>query len=208
MVNQLEYNSERTGLKIPEYGRHIQKMVDHCTGLEDAEKRQKMANDIVEIMANLQPDSYAIYDLKSKLWDQLFIMSDFKIRVKSPYKQPDIEKLSAKPSPLSYPKRHGKYRYYGQNVIKLIEKVAAMEPGDQKQQNVYMVANYMKKLYLRWNKDSVPDEVIIGHLLDISKSKISWDIKKPLLDSRKPNPSKNNHKKRSKNEKKLQSQIT
>ena len=43
MIDSLEYNTERTGLIIPEYGRHIQKMVDQAISCPDKNERNKMA---------------------------------------------------------------------------------------------------------------------------------------------------------------------
>ena len=85
MEFDLEYNGERPHLIIPEYGRHIQKLIDHCILIEDVEERNKMAKAIVDVMGNLQPHLRDVPDFKHKLWDQLFIMSDFKLEVESPY---------------------------------------------------------------------------------------------------------------------------
>ena len=85
MEYHLENNSERSHLIIPEYGRHVQKMVNHCVALEDNEERNKMAKAIVDVMGNLQPHLRDVPDFKHKLWDQLFIISDFKLDVESPY---------------------------------------------------------------------------------------------------------------------------
>ena len=101
MEFELEYNCERPHLIIPEYGRHIQKLIDHCIALEDIEERNTMAKAIVDVMGNLQPHLRDVPDFKHKLWDQLFIMSDFKLEVDSPYEKPEREVLQAKPEALS-----------------------------------------------------------------------------------------------------------
>ena len=88
---ELEYNSEREHLIIPEYGRHIQKLLNYCVAIEDVVERNKMANAIVDVMGNLQPHLRDVPDFKHKLWDQLFIMSDYKLEVDSPYPKPEIE---------------------------------------------------------------------------------------------------------------------
>ena len=85
MTFDLEYNSERPLMIIPEYGRHIQKLVDHCLAIETKEERDKMAKAIVDVMGNLQPHLRDVPDFKHKLWDQLYIMADFKLDVESPY---------------------------------------------------------------------------------------------------------------------------
>ncbi len=169
---ELEYNSERSNLIIPEYGRHLQKMVNHCVSLEDAEERNKMAKAIVNVMGNLQPHLRDVPDFKHKLWDQLFIISDFKLEAESPYPQPSREELQAKPEPLLYPKTASKFRFYGNNIQTMIDVANSWEDGDAREGLLYVIANHMKKCYLNWNKDTVDDEVIFNHLNELSNGKI------------------------------------
>ena len=110
MTFDLEYNSERPLMIIPEYGRHIQKLVDHCVALETKEARDKMAKSIVDVMGNLQPHLRDVPDFKHKLWDQLYIMSDFQLDAESPYPKPSKEELQEKPEALAYPKSASRYR--------------------------------------------------------------------------------------------------
>ena len=51
----LEYNSERSQLALPEYGRNIQQMVNHCLTIEDREERTRCAYSIVQVMGNIVP---------------------------------------------------------------------------------------------------------------------------------------------------------
>ena len=205
MTFDLEYNSERTLMIIPEYGRHIQKLVNHCVALETKGERNKMAKAIVDVMGNLQPHLRDVPDFKHKLWDQLFIMSDFKLDADSPYQQPSKEELQEKPEPLAYPKSASKYRYYGKNIQTMIDVALSWDEGEMKQALVFTIANHMKKCYLNWNKDTVDDAVIFNHLYDLSEGKI--DLRnsdeqlsetKSLLRKRNTqgqNHSRNNHKK-------------
>lgn len=172
MTFDLEYNSERPLMIIPEYGRHIQKLVDHCLALETKEERDKMAKSIVDVMGNLQPHLRDVPDFKHKLWDQLYIMADFKLDVESPYPQPSKEELREKPKGLAYPKSASRYRYYGNNIQTMIDTALGWEDGDKKEALVFTIANHMKKCYLNWNKDTVDDPVIFKHLFDLSDGKI------------------------------------
>lgn len=172
MKFDLEYNSERSHLIIPEYGRHLQKLVGHCIALEDDEERNKMAKAIVNVMGNLQPHLRDVPDFKHKLWDQLFIMSDFKLEAESPYSRPSKEELAEKPEPLPYPKSASKYRFYGNNIQTMIDVVLSWEEGDAREGLTYVIANHMKKCYLNWNKDTVDDRVIFNHLNDLTDGKI------------------------------------
>lgn len=172
MTFDLEYNSERSNLIIPEYGRHIQKLVNHCVSLEDKDERNKMAKAIVNVMGNLQPHLRDVPDFKHKLWDQLFIMSDFKLEAESPYPQPSREELSEKPESLPYPKTASKYRFYGNNIQTMIDVANSWEDGEEREGLTYVIANHMKKCYLNWNKDTVEDAVIFTHLFELSEGKI------------------------------------
>lgn len=169
----LEYNSERPHLIIPEYGRHIQKLVDHCVALEEKEERNKMARAIVDVMGNLQPHLRDVPDFKHKLWDQLFIMSDFKLDVDSPYEKPEKEILYAKPEPLAYPTAASKYRFYGRNIQTMINTALTWDEGEAREALYFAIANHMKKCYLNWNKDTVEDTVIFDHLSELSGGKIN-----------------------------------
>lgn len=168
----LEYNSERSTLIIPEYGRHVQKLVNHCVALENEEEKEKMAYAIIDVMGNLQPHLRDVPDFKHKLWDQLFIMSKFKLEVKSPYEKLTIEEVNAKPEKLEYPKSATKYKFYGNNIQTMINVALEWEEGELKEALVLNIANHMKKCYLNWNKDTVDDAVIFNHLNELSKKEI------------------------------------
>jgi hypothetical protein len=173
LTNYLEYNSERNQLVIPEYGRHVQKMVEHCLEEKDKTKRTQMAHAIVEVMANINPNHRDANDFQQKLWDQLFIISDFKLDVDAPFDMPDKEELYRKPEPLPYPQNHPKYRFYGNNISRMINEAIKVEDGKLKEALVYTIANHMKKCFLNWNRDSVKDSVIFKHLEELSDGKLT-----------------------------------
>lgn len=172
-VAQIEYNTERTKLIIPEYGRHIQKMVDQAIATEDREERNKIAKSIIAVMGNLNPHLRDVPDFQPMLWDQLFIISDFKLDVDSPYPIPSREELMERPEPLGYPQNHPKYRFYGNNIKRMIDVAVSWEDGDKKEGLILTIANHMKKCFLNWNKDTVEDDVIFGHLFELSEGKIN-----------------------------------
>lgn len=185
MEFDLEYNSERPHLIIPEYGRHIQKLIDYCVKIEDDEERDKMAKAIVDVMGNLQPHLRDVPDFKHKLWDQLFIMSDFKLNVTPPFGKIDREIFEEKPEPLAYPKSATKYKFYGTNIQTMIDTALTWEKGEQREALYFAIANHMKKCYLNWNKDTVEDSVIFKHLLDLSDGKINLEpLNEELTESR------------------------
>ena len=171
-VENLEYNTERPKLIIPEYGRHFQKMVDHAVSIEDDAERNKVAKAIISVMGNLQPHLRDVPDFQHKLWDQLFIMSDFQLEVDSPFPKPLKEVLQARPDPLEYPQNHPKYRFYGNNIKRMIDVAIKWEKGDMRDGLELAIGNHMKKCYLNWNKDTVDDKVIFKHLLELSDGQI------------------------------------
>lgn len=172
-INALEYNSERPKLIIPEYGRHLQKLIEQAVELEDREERNKAAKYIISVMGSLNPHLRDVPDFQHKLWDQIFIMSDFKLDVDSPYPIPSKEMLEQKPERLGYPQNFPKYRFYGNNITNMIEVANKWEDGELKTALIMVIANHMKKSYLSWNKDTVKDEVIFEHLLELSGGKIN-----------------------------------
>jgi len=185
LIENLEYNSDREYLIIPEYGRHIHKMVNQAIECNNKGERNNMAKAIIGVMGNLNPHLRDVPDFQHKLWDQLFIMSQFKLDVDSPYPKPSKEIFEQKPEKLNYPQNHPKYRFYGNNIKKMIDVAVSWEDGEMKSQLVYVIANHMKKCFLNWNKDTVEDSVIYEHLFELSNGKISLDSSSPALSDSK-----------------------
>lgn len=184
MIDDIEYNTEREHLIIPEYGRHIQKMINHAKAQETKEERNKLAKSIIAVMGNMQPHLRDVADFQHKLWDQLFIMSNFELDADSPYGAPSKEELSERPQPLKYPQNFPKYRFYGNNIKTMIDVANTWEDGEMKEALTYTIANHMKKCFLNWNKDTVEDAIIYGHLYELSDGKIDLrDSKEDLSDS-------------------------
>jgi hypothetical protein len=178
-MESLKYNSDRSDLIIPEYGRHIHLMVDQIIDIKDKDERNQKAKAIIDVMGNLNPHLRDIPDFQHKLWDQLFIMSDFELDVDSPFEKPEAELLSKKPKPLDYPNNPPKYRFYGSNLKKMIDAATTWEEGEMKDALVFNIANHMKKCFLNWNKDTVDDKIIFEHLKELSEEKLS--VKEELL---------------------------
>ena len=184
MIEDIEYNTERPKLIIPEYGRHMQKMVDQAVATEDREERNKIAKSIIAVMGNLNPHLRDVPDFQPMLWDQLFIISDFKLDVESPFPIPTREELAERPEPLEYPQNFPRYRFYGNNIKRMIDVAVSWEEGDKRDGLILTIANHMKKCFLNWNKDTVDDRVIFNHLFELSDGKIDYkDSKEDLTDS-------------------------
>ena len=171
-METLQYNTKRKQLIIPEYGRHIHLMIEQTMAESDAEERNKKAKAIIGVMGNLNPHLRDVPDFQHKLWDQFFIMADFDIDVDCPYEKPEKEVLNAKPNKLAYPQNFPKYRFYGNNIKRMIDVASNWDENELKEVLVFTIANHMKKSFLSWNKDSVEDAVIMAHLDELSEGKL------------------------------------
>ncbi len=184
-----DYNSQRKKLILPEYGRHIQKMVDYVSTIEDPEERNRMARILISVMGNLNPHLRDINDFKHKLWDHLHVISDFKIDIDSPYPKPSRDTINEPPKPIDYPAHPIRIKHYGRVIEQMVKDVAEMEDGPVKTFYITSVANQMKKAYLTWNKDAVSDETIIRDLESLSDGKIRLSLNTKLMDTREFKPS-------------------
>jgi len=179
-----DYNTQRKHLVLPEYGRNIQKMVDHLLTIEDREERNKAARAIISIMGNMNPHLRDVSDFKHKLWDHLAIMSDFKLDIDSPYEQPTPEILYEKPKPIPRINYDIKYKHYGRIIELLIKEAADYPEGEEREALIRLVANHMKKCYLTWNREVVNDDVIFNDLKILSKGKIIIDQDMKLSETK------------------------
>jgi len=169
---QMEYNTQMPKLIIPEYGRNIQKLIEYACTLKSKEERTNVAHAIIAIMGRLNPMLRDITDFRHKLWDHLFIISNFKLDVDSPYPVPSKEILTTKPERVKYPAAKMKFKHYGKAVERLIEKASDMKNSEEKTAFIEAIANLMKKSYLVWNRDTVADTVILQELETLSKGKL------------------------------------
>lgn len=169
----MEYNTSRNKLVIPEYGRNVQKMVEYALALEDRDKRNELANFIVRIMTQMHIGSGNYGDYTHKIWDHLFIISDFKLDVDAPYPMPDPNKIQARPEQIAYSDGKIRYKTYGRNLEKIVDKAIEFEEGEEKEELIKLIASNLKKAYLNWNRTSVEDVQILEDLEKISGGKLT-----------------------------------
>ena len=170
----MEYNTTRNEMVMREYGRHIQKMIEHVLTIEDDERRQQNAFAVIELMGFLNPHLKNVDDFRHKLWDHLFLISDFKLDVSSPYPIPTRETLKGKPKPLPYPKRHPKYSHLGRNLEDIIQKGLKEENPEKRLGFANAVAYYMKLAYNNWHKELVHDDAIQSELTIITEGQLEF----------------------------------
>ena len=168
----MEYNTTRPQLHMHEYGRIIQQLVERCKELPTKEERNEMAVAIVDFMGQRNPQLRDEENYKHKLWDHLYILSNYDLDVDSPYPFPTVEELNEKPKKMEYPKLQGDFKFYGKSILQLIDKAIELEAGDEKDALIQVIANNMKKSYNVYNKEHVQDEVIFRHLKDLSENRL------------------------------------
>lgn len=169
---RMKYNTQEEKLVLPEYGRNIQNMVNHCVTIQDRDERKQCADSIINVMGNMFPHLRDVNDFKHILWDHLAIMADFKLDIDYPYEIVKKENLYTRPPRIPYNNSRIRYRHYGKTLERMIQKATEYEPGPQKDQLVRLLATQMKKSFLTWNKETVDDRKIFKDLDELSDGKI------------------------------------
>lgn len=182
-ISSLEYNTERSLMVIPEYGRNVQNMIDYCLTIADREERSKCAKAIIKVMAKVKPQLKEVEDYDQKLWDHLFIMSNFELDIDSPYPKPTADFFNKKPEKIPYPHNNIKYGHYGIIMENLIKAATKLEDGEEKKFLTKRIANLLKTSYLLWNRNTVNNEVIVKHLEEFSNGELTIEAKE-LTDSK------------------------
>jgi len=175
-IEGLDYNTQREKLVLPEYGREVQKMVEHAITLPEKSERQRCAETIVGIMARMYPQNRESADYKQKLWDHLALMSNFKLDIDYPYDVTQALKITTKPEPVSYPNTKIPVRHYGKMMFEMFEKLKTMKPGKERDTLVRIVANQMKRSLLLWSHGSCDDEKVASDLARYTDGKIQLDL--------------------------------
>lgn len=184
-----DYNTSRSGVILKEYGRNVQKLAEHIMTIEDRQKRTRYSTTLIELMRQLNPSVRENNETTQKLWDDLFIMTNFELDVDAPYPMPEVDILTKKPKRLSYNTDPVKYKHYGKNIEKLIEKAIATESEEERKAAIIHVGKLMKGFYQTWNKEGVDDDVIVNNMKEMSGGKLEVSLdevrKNNLFDSQK-----------------------
>ena len=170
-ITTMQYNTQKEKLLLPEYGRNIQNMVDHCVAIADPEERRRCAYAVIDIMGNLFPHLRDVNNFKHILWDHLAIMSDFQLDIEYPYEVIKKEDLYSAPGHLDYSRPTMRFRHYGKILERMVKIASDMEEGEPREQLIRMLLAQMKRSYSQWNKEA-DDEKIFHDLRDLSKGKI------------------------------------
>ncbi len=168
----MEYNTARPQMIIPEYGRHVQKMAQHLLTIKSKKERTAASEVIIQTMTQVHPYAKDSEELRRKLWDHLYIITDYKLDVDGPYPKPSPDMFESKPKRLQYPASTLKYKHYGKITSELIKKAVKLKDGGEKDALVESIAILMKKAFMMWNKSSVSDSVIVKDLREMSQGEL------------------------------------
>jgi len=184
MVMNYDYNTQRKRMALPEYGRNVQKMVDHIKTIQDRNERNRAARTIIQIMGNLNPHLRDVGDFKHKLWDHLALIANFELDIDPPYPIPEPSKFVEKPKQVPYRQGDIRFLHYGRIIGLLIDYASKMEDGGEKVYLTSLILNQMKKSYVTWNRSQVSDEVIIGDMKVLSGGRLKMTEGIKILEVR------------------------
>lgn len=174
-----DYNSTRKNLRLPEYGRLVQDMVDYALTLTDREKRQHYAEAIVGVMVGLNPKMKDVTDYQHKIWDHLAYMADYKLDIDYPFEITEHRDGMKKPEKLSYPKGHIRFRHYGRLVERAMEELKTMPEGSERDELTRLIANRMKRNLADWKGDGVEDTKVARDIAFYTEGHVHPDFEEP-----------------------------
>lgn len=169
---ELEYNTQLEQIRLSEYGRSVQGLVDHLKTIEDKEQRNRMARTIFQVMINLNPSVKELDNYQQKLWDHIHIMGNYELDIDSEFPKPSPESLTAKPDPIEYKTALTRYRFYGRNLIEMIDGAKDLPDSDIKRSYINYIASFMVNSSNSWNDENLGPEQVAQHLADLSGGKI------------------------------------
>ena len=171
----MEYNTDKTALRLREYGRNVQHMANYAKDLSDNEEKKKWAELIVQVMSQLNPSVRSMEDYKTKLWQHIGIIAEGSLVEFAPEGSVPSEETeeTASSNQVVYPTTNAKERHYGSHIVQLVQKVSAMEEGEKKEDGKLIIANYMKLVSVKWSRGHVSDQVIKNDLNRLSEGKLT-----------------------------------
>lgn len=173
-----EYNTQREQIKLKEYGRNVQKLVNYIRTIPDKDKRTEMSTTLIELIKQLAPTVKEAFENPQRIWDDLYIIADFNFDINSPYPVPNPETVFKKPQTMAYPQSRVRYRHYGKNIEKLIVEAMAKEDAKEREDAVIYLGKLMKTFHGNWNKETIDDSVIIKDIEKMSDGKLTLSLDK------------------------------
>lgn len=178
-----EYNSQRPLIILKEYGRNIQKIVEHIRTIDDKAKRTELSYTLIELIKQLNPTVRESVENPQRLWDDLFIIADFNLDVNNPFNPPEKDILSKRPMRVPYPQSEVRFKHYGKNIERLVKEALKKEDPQDKEDAVIYLGKLMKTFYGSWNKEILDDSVILKDIQLMSGGKLSMNLDKVREDN-------------------------
>ena len=175
-LKNMDYNTKRDKLILPEYGRGVQQMVEHCKTIADRNERMRCANSIIATMANMAEQTADKEDFQKKLWNHLAAIAQYNLDIDYPVEIERIDEEATPPEPIRYPQQRIRQRNYGAIVEKFTQQLTEMEPSKQRERLTYMVANHMKRDLSNWSTDSMSDERVADDMALYTDGAIQLDL--------------------------------
>ena len=178
-----EYNSQRPHIILKEYGRNVQKLVDHIRTIPDKEKRTDLSYTLIELIKQLTPSIKEQGEDPQRLWDDLYIIADFNLDVNNPFPVPEREILFKKPMKMAYPQSDVRFKHYGKNIEKLVKEALKKEDPQEREDAIIYLGKLMKTFYGNWNKETLDDSVILKDIQAMSGGALNMTIDKVREDN-------------------------
>jgi hypothetical protein len=178
-----DYNTQRPHIILKEYGRNVQKLVEHIRNNPDKDKRTEMAFTLIELIKQLTPTIKDQPENPQRVWDDLFIIADFNLDINSPFPTPAREILFKKPDRVDYPQSQVRFKHYGKNIEKLVKEALKIEDAQEREDAIIYLGKLMKTFYGNWNKETLDDSVILKDIQDMSGGALKLTIEKVREDN-------------------------
>lgn len=196
----LKYNTQDEIIKLSEYGRGVQEMVEHLKLEKDRDKRNILAHTVHKVMVNLNPDIKNQNNYEQTVWDHMHEIANYELDIDNDYPAPEPSAKEESPEHLGYKSVLSKYRYYGRNLIDMIDGAKDMEDGELKSMYINYIASFMVNSSRNWNDEELTPTQVVQHLADLSQGKLqvnpdSLDIHLEKVTRRPNNNNRNNRNK-------------
>lgn len=184
MSNKIgEYNTQREGITLKEYGRNVQKLVAYIRTIPDKKKRTEMATTLIELIKQLAPVAKEPNENPQRMWDDLYIIADFNLDVDTPFGIPQRENLFKKPRKMEYPQSEVRFKHYGKNIDRLVKEAVKKEDPQEREEAIIYLGKLMKTFYGNWNKEILDDSIILRDIKIMSGGVLTLDLDKVREDN-------------------------
>ena len=178
-----EYNTQRSGIILKEYGRNVQSLIDYIRTVTDKEKRTQLATTLISLIKQLNPSVKEQPEYPQRMWDDLYIMANFDLDVNAPFPIPPEDTLWKKPMRMEYPKQDVRFKHYGKNIERLVKEAIKQPTPEDREEAVIYLGKLMKTFYGAWNKEILDDSVILKDIKNMSDGQLTINLDKVREDN-------------------------